>query len=147
VVFDVSSHSTTGMVGHPDIAELRARYDRAAETPPAKAADGLTFLSGLYLAISPWIVGFYDSRALTVNNLIIGLAIALMAVGLASAYGRMHGVAWVAPLVGVWTIIAPWVVSRGFRGTGMIISNVVVGALIVIFGVVAAGIGMAYHRR
>jgi hypothetical protein len=147
VVFDVSTHSTTGMAGHPDIAELRARYDRAAETPPAKAADGLTFLSGLYLAISPWIMGFYGSRALTVNNLIIGLAVAVMAIGLASAYGRMHGVAWVAPLIGVWTIIAPWVVSRGSRSTGMIISNVVVGALILMFGIVAAGIGMAYRRR
>lgn len=136
-----------GMAEHPDIAELRARYDRVAETTSAHMLDGLTFLSGLYLAISPWVVGFNArTSTLTVNNLLTGIAVTLLAVGFASAYGRTHGVAWVVPLIGVWTIIAPWVVRGSPATTGIIINNVVTGALIFLFGLGAAGMAMMSSR-
>jgi hypothetical protein len=134
------------MEGHPDILELRARYDRAAETMSAHAVDGLTFMSGLYLAISPWVVGFNGRTTLTVSNLLTGIAVALLAVGLASAYGRTHGVAWVTPLIGVWTIIAPWVVSGNPATTSTILSNVITGAAIVVFGLAATVMGMMPRR-
>ncbi|GHH62660.1 hypothetical protein GCM10017673_02260 [Streptosporangium violaceochromogenes] len=120
---------------HPDIAELRAKYELASEAPTAKVVAGLTFLSGLYLAISPWVVGFGNRfPTLTGNNLITGIAVAVLALGFASAYGRTHGIAWVAPLIGVWTIIAPWVVSGRVATASTIWSNVVVGALILLLG-------------
>jgi hypothetical protein len=130
------------MEGHPDLLELRARYDRAAETMSAHAVDGLTFMSGLYLAISPWVIGFHGRTTVTVNNLLTGIAVALLAVGLASAYGRTHGVAWVTPLIGVWTIIAPWAVSGNPATTSTIVSNVITGAAIVVFGLAATAMGM-----
>ncbi|SDL31519.1 SPW repeat protein [Nonomuraea jiangxiensis] len=126
---------------HPDIAELRAKYELAAETPIAKAVAGLTFLTGLYLAISPWVVGFNGFTTLTVNNLIVGIALAMLGAGFASASGRTHGIVWIAPLIGVWTIIAPWVVSGNVATTGTIWSNVVTGAVAVLLGL-AAMLGM-----
>ena len=141
------SARTTGMDQHPDIAELRARYERVSETAPAHAVDGITFLAGLYLAVSPWIVGFMRFSTLTVNNLITGIAVALMAVGLASAYARMHGMAGVVPLIGVWTIIAPWVMSGHVATKATIWSNVVVGAVLVAFGLGAMGIGLMSKKR
>lgn len=143
----MSARPMAGMEQHPDIAELRARYERASETMPARVVNGLVFLSGLYLAISPWVVGFHPHRAITVNNLLIGIAVALLAVGLASAYGRTHGIAWVAPLIGVWAIISPWVVSGRATSIGSIASNVAVGALIVLLGVAAAAVGTKLRRR
>jgi hypothetical protein len=122
---------------HPDIAELRAKYELAAETPVARAVAGLTFLTGLYLAISPWVVGFNRFTTLTVNNLIVGIALAILAVGFASAYGRTHGIVWIAPLIGVWTIIAPWVVSGHVATAATIWSNVVTGVLAVLLGLAA----------
>jgi hypothetical protein len=134
------------MEGHPDILELRARYDRAAETMSAHTVDGLTFMSGLYLAISPWVVGFNGRTTLTVNNLLTGIAVVLLALGLASAYGRTHGVAWVTPLIGVWTLIAPWVVSGNTATTSTILNNVITGAAIVVFGLAATAMGMLPRR-
>ena len=142
----MSARPTAGMEGHPDILELRARYDRAAETMSAHAVDGLTFMSGLYLAISPWVAGFNGRTTITVNNLLTGIAVTLLAVGLASAYGRTHGVAWVTPLIGVWTIIAPWVVSGNPATTSTILSNVITGAAIVVFGLAATAMGMLPRR-
>ncbi|MFC4009053.1 SPW repeat protein [Nonomuraea purpurea] len=96
--------------------------------------SGLTFLSGLYLAISPWVVGFFGRSTLSVNNLITGIALAMLAAGIASAYGRIHGLAWVVPIIGVWTIIAPWVLPPHSASAGAIISNVVTGAIITACG-------------
>jgi hypothetical protein len=137
----------TGATGmKPDIAELRERYEVAAENPVAHVMDGLIFLTGLYLAISPWVVGFSNLRNLAVNNLIVGIALAMLAVGFASAHGRTHGVTWVAPLIGVWTIIAPLVMSGHVATTRTIWNNVVTGAAAVILGIGATSVAAMRSR-
>lgn len=112
---------------HPDLATLGLRYEEAAETPTAQVVEGLTLLAGLYLAISPWVVGFTGHTSLTVNNVITGVALAVLALCFATMYGRSHRIAWVAPVIGVWTIVAPWLVSGPAPSIGAIVSNVIVG--------------------
>jgi len=130
---------------HPDIVAMGVRYERAAETPIAQASDALTVLSGLYVALSPWIVGFGDS-AVAINNLVIGLAIAGLGAGYAFAYERTHRLTSVCPLLGVWTIIAMWVMNGVDTTTGMLVSNIVGGAAVVVFGL-AAMLPMMTARR
>ena len=145
----MNARAMAGMDQHPDIMELRAKYERAAATPLAQLADGLVFLTGLYLAISPWVAGFDGMRSMTVNDLITGVALALIGAGLASAYGRTHGMAWVAPIVGIWTIITPWVIRGGVADTataGTIANNVAVGAVAVVVGLVAMSVAALSHR-
>lgn len=142
----MSTHPIAGMERHPDIAELRTRYEQASATPVAQFADGLVFLTGLYLAISPWVVGFGAMRGIAVNNLITGIALAVIGAGLASAYGRTHGMAWVAPIVGIWTIITPWVISGNVATTATIANNVAVGAVAVAVGAAAMSIAGLSRR-
>ncbi|MGH3856775.1 MAG: SPW repeat protein [Pseudonocardiaceae bacterium] len=131
---------------HPDIAELRTTDEVAAWTPVASAVAGLTFLTGLYLAISPWVVGFTRFPSLTVNDLIVGVALAVLALGFASGSGRGRAVAWVAPVIGVWTIIAPAIVSGHVATTATIWSNVVTGVIAVLLGLGAMSLGMRQTR-
>jgi hypothetical protein len=141
----MSEHAMAGMERHPDIVELRARYEQAAARPVAQLADGLVFLTGLYLAISPWVAGFAGLRSVAVNNLITGVALAVIGAGLASAYARTHGLAWVVPVVGVWTIITPWVIRGGIASTataGTIANNVAVGAVAVVGGLAATSVAV-----
>jgi hypothetical protein len=142
----VDNMTTEAMELHPDIAELRARYEAAAETPTARVVEGLTFLAGLYLAISSWVVGFNHITTLTANNLIVGIALAVLALGFASAYGRTHGITWITPLLGGWTIIAPWVVNGGVATTASTVSNVVIGAIAVLLGAGAMALGISRTR-
>jgi hypothetical protein len=126
---------------------LRARYEEASETPLARTLYGLTCLAGLYGAISPWVVKFNALPNLTVSNLIIGLAVAVMALGYASAYGRTHNLAWTTPVLGVWLIISPWVILQKGATTGLIVNNVIVGGILVVLGAGVASIGLIRQFR
>jgi hypothetical protein len=128
---------STSIRQHPDIVEMRERYDLASERPTMQVVDGLVLLSGIYLALSPWIVGFTDRQGLTINNLVVGLLVAALALGFHAAFGRTHGLAWVLPVLGVWTIVAPWVIRGDQATTGSIWSNVLVGILITALGLIA----------
>src|SRR5690606_20320407 len=105
---------------HPDIATMRMPYERVAESPTTQITEGLAFLAGVYLAISPWVVGFSNLSTITINNLVIGVAVALLALGFASAFGRTHGLSWLVPVLGSWTIVSAWV-GRGAGDTAAVV--------------------------
>jgi hypothetical protein len=56
-------------------------------------------------------------------------------------YGRLHGITWVARVLGVWTVITPWVVTGGVATTATIVSNVVAGLIAVLLGLGAMSLG------
>ncbi|MFQ6230088.1 SPW repeat protein [Nocardia sp. NPDC002869] len=101
----------------------------------------------MYIAISPWVVGFNGLTTLTVNNLVCGIALAMPAFGFASVYGRTHGIVWAAPLIGLWMILAPWVVSGNVDTTSTIWNNVVTGVLALLLGLGSMFLGMSRTGR
>ncbi|WP_328395117.1 SPW repeat protein [Streptomyces sp. NBC_00390] len=123
---------------HPDLAEMRTRFERVTTTPRAQAVETLALLTGLYLAASPWIAGFSDLTNLAVCNLITGLAYALCMGGFGSAYERTHAMAWAACAIGVWTIISPWVVAGNVATTGTVVNNIIVGLVALLCGLAMA---------
>ncbi len=134
------------MDDHPDILEMRARYDRVAQTPTAQSVDGAVLLAGVYLAISPWVIGFRPvAPDLAANDLICGITVALLGLGYATVFGRTHGLAWVTPVLGAWVIVSPWVIRGTNVDAGMILSNVICGAVIAVLGLVMLGLG--FRRR
>ncbi|MEU6621324.1 SPW repeat protein [Streptomyces litmocidini] len=123
---------------HPDLMELRARHDRAAVTPRAQMIEALALITGLFLAASPWIVGFNGFTTLAVTNLIAGLAYMLLLGGLGSSYERTHSMAWAAAVIGIWTCVAPWVVAGDVAHTRSITSNLITGAVATLLALAAA---------
>lgn len=130
---------TRGDIGsHPDVSEMRARYDRVLGGRDVALVDGPVFLLGLYCAVSPWIVHYSASQpALVPHNLIIGIAIGLLALGFTRAPERMYGLSWACCALGVWMIVAPWIVGDG-PDAGVIWNNIIIGALAVVLGAVCA---------
>lgn len=71
---------------HPDLMALRADCERATARPAAQAVECLSLLAALYLAASLWIAGFSATfRNLAINDLIVGLALAVFALGCGAA--------------------------------------------------------------
>ena len=133
---------------HPDLQELRARFERAASRPSVQGAEALGVLTGLYLAASPWIAGFNGYPTLAVNNLITGLGYALLMAGFGSAYQRTHAMTWAATLIGVWTIITPWAVAGSVHSTRTITSNCITGAVATLLGLAIVGaVGLGRRSR
>lgn len=136
------------MAGHPDIIAMRERYEQVFETPQAWVSEGLLMMAALYAAISPWVVGFgAHSHGLAVSNLVVGLALAVLALGFAASTVHLHGLTWVSSLIGVWLIITPWVVQHTDHTVGLIVSNVVVGACIVVIGGAMTAVSMRRPGR
>ncbi|WP_031511253.1 SPW repeat protein [Streptomyces megasporus] len=132
---------TSRIEEHPDLVQMRARYAQAASTPTARGLEALTMLTGLYLAISPWIVGFDGFTRLAVNNLVCGLTLALLGLAFATAYERTYGMSWVPAAIGVWLIVSPWVVSGEVDTTRTVVNNVIIGALAILLSLALLAIG------
>ncbi|MET9147008.1 MULTISPECIES: SPW repeat protein [unclassified Streptomyces] len=145
---DVGTHHPEMMGSHPEIAEMRERLERTASSGPAMAVEGLIVLAGLYAAISPWVVHFAIQPAITVNNLIVGITVGIIGLGLALAPERMFRLAWALVPLGVWLFISPWVVTltHGARA-GIIWNNCWVGAVIAALGLAAMGLTIGVARR
>lgn len=132
------SHPRGDLSTHPDAPEMRARYDRVLGGRDVALVDGPVFLLGLYCAVSPWILHYTTSQpALVTHNLIVGIAIGLLALGFTAAPARMYGLSWAMCALGVWMIISPWIVGDG-PDAGVIWNNIVIGALAVVLGAVCA---------
>ncbi|MBC7271366.1 MAG: SPW repeat protein [Streptomyces sp.] len=124
---------------HPDASEMRARYARVLGGRDVALVDGPVFLLGLYCAVSPWILHYTTSQpALVPHNLIVGIAIGLLALGFTNTPERMYGLSWATCAIGVWMIISPWIVGES-PDAGVVWNNVIIGVLAVVLGLVCAG--------
>ncbi|WBO67827.1 SPW repeat protein [Streptomyces camelliae] len=137
----------TGMTGHPEIAEMRERLERTASTGRAIALEGLILLAGVYAAISPWVVHFSAQPDIAVSNLIVGIAVGVIGLGLTLVPERMFRLAWTIVPLGVWLLISPWVVTatHGARA-GIIWNNCWLGAVTILLGLAAMGLTIGITR-
>ncbi len=127
------------ITSHPDASEMRDRYARMLGGRDVALVDGPVFLLGLYCAASPWIVHYTTSQPpLVTHNLIMGIAIGLLALGFTRAPERMYGLSWAMCALGVWMIVSPWIVGDS-PDAGVVWNNIIIGALAVILGLVCAG--------
>ncbi|GAA3506194.1 SPW repeat protein [Streptomyces prasinosporus] len=130
------SHPRGDITSHPDASEMRARYDRVLGGRDVALVDGPVFLLGLYCAVSPWILHYTTSQpALVPHNLIVGIAIGLLALGFTAAPARMYGLSGAMCALGVWMIVSPWIVGDG-PDAGVVWNNIVIGALTLALGTV-----------
>ncbi|WSM87135.1 SPW repeat protein [Actinacidiphila glaucinigra] len=140
------SRTQPGIDQHPDLLELRADYERASTTNRSQAVEAMALLTGTYLAASPWIVGFnalFGFNALStiaVNNLIAGIAYALLMGGVGRGFERAHSRAWAAAVIALWTIISPWCIAGNVSTTRTITNNVIVGVIGLILALAAASL-------
>jgi hypothetical protein len=116
-------------------------------TASARWQEWASFSLGLWLAVSPWVVGYAEHEAATANAAFVGLALAL-----ASHFEATFDHAraeWLNLATGLWLVAAPFVL--GFSAAPVAAANsIAVGA----FAAALAGsalsldkeIGKLWHR-
>ena len=93
-------------------------------------ASGLDILAGIWLLISPFVLRFSSHYAVT-NDVILGIAIAILAAIRFSGAFTQSWVSWVNVLLGVWVLISPWVLRFSTFHTATV-NNVVMGIIVII---------------
>jgi hypothetical protein len=109
----------------------------------ARWQDWASFTLGLWLALSPWIVGYTEHESATGNAVFLGLALALgchfeAACDLAASE-------WLNLAAGLWLVIAPFVV--GFSSVHVAAANsIAVGSLVAVLAASALSLDKEIAR-
>lgn len=95
----------------------------------ARWQDVGALLVGVWLFISPWILGFSGLGIVAANAWIFGIVIAILAALAIFAYQQWEE--WLNAAIGIWVFISPWVL--GAAGNVSILWNsLIVGALLLV---------------
>lgn len=68
--------------------------------------DSLNLILGLWVIVSPWVLGFTDIQYAPANAVVIGIIIAAMAVWALVAFQEWEE--WVNVFLGLWLVATPW---------------------------------------
>ncbi|MHA6803525.1 SPW repeat protein [Salinifilum ghardaiensis] len=131
---------------HPDVVELQRQYGGALGSPRTVLGDGVLALAGVWAAVSPFVIGLSGVPALATHHLVIGLVVAGIGLGVTGMAERGGGLSWVAAPLGIWLIISTWIVPAAGPTAGLVWSNVIAGAVMVIAGAGVAAFAMAGTR-
>ena len=71
--------------------------------------DPINALLGVWLALSPWAIGYAAETAAMTNALVIGVA--LIAVALGAMIVPRAWEEWTEAVLGLWLIASPWVLG------------------------------------
>ncbi len=98
----------------------------------AKLCDVANLILGAVLFFSPWIFAF-EAGKMSQNATIAGIVIVVLAIAALSAFAVWEE--WLNLIVGLWTLVSPWVL--GFQGsTTPMTVHVIIGALVAILAAV-----------
>lgn len=92
--------------------------------------DSVNLILGLWLIISPWVLGFTGIGAAMWNAVVFGVVIAAMALAALTTFRDWEE--WVDVLIGAWLAISPWVLgfAIGTEGSALTGNFVVAGLLV-----------------
>jgi hypothetical protein len=104
------------------------------QTGTAKGLSALNVIAGIWLILSPFIVGYADLAGPMWNSIIVGGVVLVLAA--IRAANPLHAVAlsWINALLGVWLIIAPFVLVREMRTPGLTWNDVILGIVVLVLG-------------
>lgn len=126
---------TAAPVATPASTTVPAPVAVAVPRPTDQIAAAVAVLTGLWVAISPWFITMQTTRGAntTVNDLIIGLAVAGLCLLTMFSTLNVAGLQSLSLLAGVWLIISPFILDAKIPVTAsMYWSNIWSGAIIIV---------------
>ncbi len=88
-------------------------------------------LSGLWLALSPYILGFAWHTTAWWNALVIGIALVILGVIRFASREQFEGLRWTALVLGAWMVASPFVVEYVVV-TAAMWNAIIIGAVMIV---------------
>lgn len=104
--------------------------------------DPINALLGIWLIISPWVVGFSSDSAAMTNFVIVGILLLIAALG--ASYVPKAWEEWCESVLGLWMVISPWLVRYSSNHAAKT-DAVVAGIIVLILGFWAAAQEMGWQ--
>ena len=104
--------------------------------PKARWQDWVTFFLGLWLVLSPWILGYEDHEAATLNATIVGFAVTYLSLFELSL--EQIAEEWINVAAGLWLLASPAVLGFGEIQSATL-NAMTMGALVLVFSGMALG--------
>ncbi len=95
-------------------------------TATTKWQDWTSFALGLWLAMSPWLLGYVHEEAATANAALVGLILALGS-HFEVSFDEVAA-EWFNLAFGAWLVLAPFVLA--FEAPEVIVNSIVVGTMV-----------------
>lgn len=97
------------------------------------AIDVANVVAGVALALTPWIFGYASQSAAAWSAWVLGVVIAIVAVGALVSFRRWEE--WINLVLGLLAVIAPWVL--GFSSVpGATYAHVVLGLIVLVLAAI-----------
>jgi hypothetical protein len=98
-------------------------------------------VTGVCLALTPWVFDFAHEVDAAWNAWAVGAAVALIAIGALVAFNQWEE--WLNLALGIWAVVAPWVI--GFTAiTAATYAHVVIGVIVAVLA--AAELWLVHGR-
>lgn len=91
----------------------------------------INILAGVWLIISPYVLGFSAFQAATTNSVILGIIIAAMAI-VRMSIARSTWASWANVILGVWLLVSPFLLLY-FDLLTPTWNSIVLGLIVVVF--------------
>ncbi len=126
---------------------VSGRVKEQAVTATARWQEWASFALGLWLAVSPWLVGYADNEEATANAAFLGLAVAL-ASHFEATFDHLLA-EWLNLGAGLWLVAAPF--ALGFAPATVAAANsIAVGTFVIALSASALSldkeIGKLWHK-
>jgi len=125
----------TGTMAHAQTDLQRARYASAANV-----------VAGLWLIAAPFVLNFGGSDVAMWNSIIVGAAVAVIALVRASDPDHRVGMSWANVVLGLWLIAAPFVLAYNTVSDAQI-NSIVMGVIVIALGAFSAYETNLAHRE
>ena len=105
-----------------------------------KGISWLSVMIGAWLIVAPWIMG-YTAASAVAENAILGVAVVSVgfwSIGTAAAFTAP---AWVNGMLGLWIMVAPWVIGYAHAASAATSNDVIVGIVIMIVAAIRIASG------
>lgn len=94
-------------------------------------ASGLNILAGLWLIISPFVLGYSALRGTMWNDIIVGIIVAVVAAVKIFRGRDLPWLSWINVVLGIWLILSPFIFGNA-SDTRVLYNEIIVGIIVAV---------------
>jgi SPW repeat len=102
--------------------------------------SGINIVAGLWLIIAPFVLGYDEIQAALWNDVVVGIIVAAFAVARVARPLMNPSLSWINAVLGLWLIVAPFVLAYGGQIEALAAEGAVGGAQTAMWNDVIVGV-------